>query len=368
VDVERFLAELMDGQSAAVRAVLVGVGPEGLLISDAVSDEPLGAWPLQGLHIEALGVLQQQHPHLPGALLTSRDPGLEAALRQAGAVVARLPRGRRLLRLAAIYGAALAVVVTALYAAVAPVSRLIARRVPLDVEERLGAQLDTFFEKHYCRTGEGLTALDQLTARLKSAPRGGPEAQQVEVLNWEVVNAFTFPGGKVIVTRGLLDKAESPDELAGVLAHELEHVRQRHIMAHVIRSSILGLGWTVTVGDFSGLFVLDPSTLFTIANQRFSRDDEASADAGAVARLDAGAISRDGFGAFFKRVQEETDAVPAWLSSHPATKDRLAAIAKGAPTAGARPALTPDAWKTLKQICGHKPKRSGSIRSLLRGD
>ena len=361
---ERFSAEFLDGQSAAVRPVTIAVDLGGLRISDAASDAPVDLWAFAGLEVEMLqgGVLHLEHPGAPGALITSRDPGLESALRHALVHVEAQPRGRRLLRELAFYGIALAVAVTAVHASLQPLSRALARRVPLDVEERLGLQIEGLLEKSFCRSEAATAALDGLTVRLGRSDLDGPAARGVTIINWEAVNAFTFPGGKVVLTSGLIDEAEGADEIAGVLAHELEHVRQRHVMARIIRGSILSLGWAVTVGDFSGLFVLDPSTIFAVASQSFSRDDERSADRGALARLDGARISRQGFAAFFRRIQKETDVLPAWLSTHPASEERFAAIAVDGPLVPRSPALSNDEWKALKNACaGQSPGENADL-------
>jgi predicted Zn-dependent protease len=97
--------------------------------------------------------------------------------------------------------------------------------------------------------------------------------------------------------------------------------------------------------------VVDPSTAFAIANQRFSREAERQADAGALARLDAAGIPRAGFAAFFRRIQKDTDMVPAWLSTHPASKERIDLIGAGPPTKAAAPVLSSEEWQAIKNAC-----------------
>jgi predicted Zn-dependent protease len=360
-DVEgaRFAAELADGRSAALAPVEVIVASDGVWLKGATF------WPREGLQIEDLGagLLHLQHPAAaPGALLSSRAVGLGAAL----AAVGMAPAGfgnRRILRRAAFYLGSLVAVLVAAYAAIPTLSRALARRVPLEVEQRLGAQAELLFADSLCRNAEVDAALGALGGRLAgtegTAPRG------IAVVNWQLVNAFTLPGGQVLLTRGLLDEAQGPDEIAGVLAHELEHVRQRHVMTAVIRGSILSLGWAATVGDFSGLLVIDPSTAFSLATQGFSRDDERAADQGALERLDAAGISRTGLIAFFQRMQAETDALPAWLGNHPSSQERLATLAAGTPAKATTPALTDTQWRALKSACAGQAPVRDPLRALL---
>jgi predicted Zn-dependent protease len=353
--VRGFPAELYDGQSARARPVLVIVELSGLRLRAADGADEVGYWPAEGLELEALGggQLHARHATAAGALLSSADPELAAAVAALGRPLRALPRGRRLIRLGLMLGGAILGLVALIYASLPALSRTLARRVPLEVESRLGFQIESLMEKRYCRSPTAEAALDDLLTRLALPAADGPTAAKVRVLDWDVTNAFTLPGGTVVLTRGLLAKAEGPGEIAGVLAHELEHVRQRHVMAQVIRSSILSLGWSVTVGDFSGLMIVDPGTAFAIANQRFSRADERAADAGALLRLDRARIDRAGFAAFFRRLQADSDNLPAWLSTHPASAERLQAIGTASPP-GATPALTDAAWTALRSACAER--------------
>ena len=357
---DRFSAELMEGKTADLQPVTVAVVMAALELREAATDRVIGHWPLKGLDVERLGggTLHLRHERAPSALLTSDDPGLALALRQMK--VRGLPRGRRLLTVGAVLVTSLAALIGVGYAALPAVSQSLARRVPLDVEDHLGLQLSSVLEKSRCDGAGAQTALDDLTARLTTADLDGQRPRWVSIVDWDMVNAFTLPGGRVAVTRGLVASAESPDEVAGVLAHELEHVRRRHVMAQMIRTSILSLGWAATVGDFSGFFAIDPSTVLVVARQRFSRDDEREADAGALTRLDAAGISRVGLARFFQRLENEHgDGVP-WLSTHPPTSARIRAIdAERSPTP-AGPALAARQWAAIKHACdGRPPRRPG---------
>jgi len=141
-------------------------------------------------------------------------------------------------------------------------------------------------------------------------------------------NAFALPGGIVIMTTGLLSKADDEEEIAGVLAHEVEHVTQRHVLAGALRDAVLSGIWALTMGDYAGLLVIDPSTAYRIANLEFSRKDEQQADDGAVKRLHRAGMSHRGLLRFFERVQEDQGDGdgPEWLSTHPNTDARIARI------------------------------------------
>jgi predicted Zn-dependent protease len=168
----------------------------------------------------------------------------------------------------------------------------------------------------------------------------------------DAVNAFALPGGIVVITEQLLVQASGPDEVAGVLAHELEHVRRRHVLTHFVRATLLSGAWSLAVGDYAGLMVIDPSTAFDIANLRFSRDEEAEADAAAGAQLDRAGISRRGLYDFFQRLRHETDDLPAWLSNHPSSESRAHQLGPGSSRAeDTSPALDAATFDALRAAC-----------------
>ncbi len=354
---ERYGAELMDGRSAVLRPIVVTPDIGAVRLTDAATGAPVGLWTFGGLKAHALaeGILHLEHRDAPGVLVTSADRQLPRALAVAGVRIDGLPQRGRRARFVAIYAAAIATLVTGIYLSLPAVSAAIARQIPFEVEEKLALRLDGVFANRICRTDASTQAIETLRRRLEGA--SGPDGarrREIGIINLDMVNAFTFPGGRVFLTRGLLAEAKNSEEVAGVLAHELAHVSERHIMTQLVRSSILSLGWAVTVGDFSGLFLVDPSTVLDVATLRFSRDAERDADRGALGRLDRARISREGLAGFFERMAKEHGDVPAWLSTHPASKERRAAILDGAPRAGITPALSPEAFAALKAACGTK--------------
>jgi predicted Zn-dependent protease len=244
-----------------------------------------------------------------------------------------------------------------------PLSKAIAHRIPLDVERGMVGQIEQRMAPGYCESDAAIEALAELSSRLLGQKHDFPPTH---ILNLEIPNAFALPGGTVILTRGLMEFSESPDEIAGVLAHELEHVRQRHVMAGVIRGTLLSALWAVSVGDFSGMMVIDPSTAFQIATLEFSREDEAEADRGALEMLERASIHSDGLSDFFERLEAKGEELPEWLSSHPASARRAtAATVRIEAGAALRPALSPEAWQAVKQACQDAPAPEVGLQDFL---
>jgi predicted Zn-dependent protease len=137
-----------------------------------------------------------------------------------------------------------------------------------------------------------------------------------------------------------------------VLAHEIEHVVQRHVLSGFIRDALLSGLWAVSVRDYSGLLAVDPSAAFRIVNLKFSRGDEADADRAAVDRLHAAGISHRGLLDFFERLREtHAHDAPPWLSTHPATADRVEGMRRERDVPDARPALEAAQFRALKVGC-----------------
>lgn len=147
------------------------------------------------------------------------------------------------------------------------------------------------------------------------------------VLDTSEVNAFAAPGGYIFVTRGALARMGSESELAGVLAHEVAHVDEAHVLDEIRRSSVFA-----SVQDEAQLSgaVLDQlgevggSLLFT----GLSREDELEADSLGVLYATASGYRPDGLVLFLERLSAN-DPVPAlreWTATHPDEQERLAAL------------------------------------------
>ena len=142
---------------------------------------------------------------------------------------------------------------------------------------------------------------------------------EVAIINQDVENAFATPGGFIYVYTGLVDALDNESELAGVLAHEIAHSAERHSTDQLTSqygfSTLVGL---LTGGD-PGLLSQVVGTLLTL---RFSRSDEAEADARSVDYLCNTQYAANGAAGFFESIQGGGGA-PEFLSSHPSPDNRV---------------------------------------------
>lgn len=349
----RFAGQYMNGLDAGVLDVEVVVEPLAVKIVALGGLEALAVWPRAGLIIDTIsvGMVHLQSGSNP-AMLSVNDKAITSALGgRAGSKTRPVLIALRLL-------AALAAIVGAVWLALEPLSTFVALNAPRSWEDKLGDAVYRALSPRVCVDARGQAAANRLVAKLSKASPNG-ETFDVRLVDDPAVNAFALPGGKILINRGLLEAAESPDEVAGVLAHEMQHVIQHHAMAGLVRGLAAVFFWQIAVGDYSGFLVVDPSSAYTVATLKFSRSSEAEADAGAMTMLNAAKISPKGFADFFTRLEEESIHIPALLSTHP-TSDSRAKLAQGATLKGQKtaPSLRRSDWLALQGACGGKPKNT----------
>ncbi len=241
----------------------------------------------------------------------------------------------------------------------------LARILPPEGERALG---DATFEQirgvlddtglapvRVCEAEAGRVALDAMLARLAPEVDSLPYPVRLSVLDHELLNAFTLPGGRIILFRGLIEAAESPDEVAAVLAHEIGHAVHRDPTRDALRTAgsigVLGL----LFGDFAGgsvvLFLAN-----SLINAQYSQAAEARADEYAHALLKQAGLSPAALGTMFVRLREEygdTSGFVAHFASHPTLAARIAASEAAADgVSETEPVLGARQWQALSGICG----------------
>jgi predicted Zn-dependent protease len=203
-----------------------------------------------------------------------------------------------------------------------------------------------------CRNPQGEAALNRLASRLMD----GQDLQYAisfSVFDHEMVNAFAAPGGQIVILRGLLDKSDSPDEVAAVLAHEIGHVEARDPTRLMLRAAGSAGIVSIILGDVTG-----GSIIGIIGDQllqsAYTRRAEAAADEFALAMLQDAGVNSAAFADFFDKLVgiEGNFVPPEYLSSHPSSADRANRARDFAAGQGATdPVLTKAEWAALKGIC-----------------
>lgn len=226
--------------------------------------------------------------------------------------------------------------------------------VPASLENRIGdvadRQMHALFGTKTCTAPEGVQALDKLVGTL-TRTAGLDMTRAPAVLDTAIPNAVALPGGKVYVLKGLLDKAQSPDEVAGVLAHELGHVAHRDGVRRLIQDGSSSFLVGLLFGDVTGASVALTAGRGMLTSA-YSRDAEAKADLFAGDLMGKLGRSPKPLGDLLMRITgPQTDNPLAIFASHPLSADRLAMLEKNQVTVTGQELLTPAEWRALKAIC-----------------
>jgi Zn-dependent protease with chaperone function len=250
-----------------------------------------------------------------------------------------------LIRASLVLGAVSAVAV----AAVMTAPSWLGPRIPESWEQRIGSALVGDLTPFTCSTPESDAALAALVGEVDD----GQTPVTVQIANVDMVNAVALPGGRVLIFDKLVQEATSPDEIAGVLAHEVGHVRKRHVMQALLRQFGLSILLSGANSDVGG-------TLGGVAAMGYSRDAEREADAYSRMRLAAADISPAATAAFFGRLRKLDPTAGnkqlSYLNSHPDTAEREQAFKASVRSDEAyRPALTPAQFKALREACAKDP-------------
>jgi Zn-dependent protease with chaperone function len=229
--------------------------------------------------------------------------------------------------------------------------------VPQSFERRLGdvaeGQVKTMFGGKICDHGSGPAAFTKLVNAVREA--GGLDTSvESAVLLTPIPNAFALPGGKVYLFNGLLAKAENADEVAGILAHEMGHLKHRDGTRNLIynggTSFLIGLLFGDITG--SGALIFASRSLVTAS---YSREAEQNADTFSIDVMHSLGRSPKPMGELLFRVTgKEADRGLSILAGHPLTEDRLARMSKEDRPPSGPPLLSPDEWTSLKEICKSK--------------
>jgi predicted Zn-dependent protease len=367
---------LSDGRTAAAVAVRARLGEAGLEILPAGERRAALVWPyaeLQSsvpLKSNAPDVLLSLKPNGSQTLFVANPAFSQELLARASGLSATR---QRLLGLRP--GIAIVAIVAALAASVRFLdlhpAQTIARMLPQQTREAMGRSVVAQLTGHMkqCDSGPGRIALDRLASRLVKAS-GNAAPVRVVMIDWALVNAFATPGGQIIMTRGLVQKAGSPDEVAGVLAHEIGHTIELHPEAGLVRA--MGLSAAAQL-IFAGTAGTATNIGLLLTQLRYTRVAEREADGHAVRILKQAGISAKGFGDFFERLEPKLTNPAAKtddgkkderkvslgsrifaseiLRSHPLTTDRLALV-RAQPAYASTPALSTEDWQALREMCG----------------
>lgn len=228
--------------------------------------------------------------------------------------------------------------------------------IPPSWEGRLGQAvvLSLAPEEDRCIDGPKQEAMDKLVGRIRDGLENPRFDYQVTIASGPI-NAFAAPGGQIVVFEQLIAMTETPEELAGVLAHEIQHVELRHVTRSLFRQMTVN---AVVAAIGGGSTTFEGGALF--AALAHARGDEEAADTAGLATLQAAQVDASGMATMFEKLAERTgrtDDESGYLDTHPSPSSRavrLAGLLDGG--AATTPILTPQEWRKLRRPCRMRPE------------
>jgi len=220
--------------------------------------------------------------------------------------------------------------------------------VSVQDEIAIGKQAQVEVRKQTPQLGDAAVQafVTRIGRQLAAHARGAHYPYSFSVANYREINAFALPGGPIWVNRGAIEAAGAEAQLAGVLAHEIAHVSERHAAQQLSNVMVANLGLNLLgalLGNSGGATAANIAARYVASGAflKFSRDDEREAD-----RVGVGIMARAGWDPRGMielmqtiRVVEQRDpsSVEVFFSNHPSPQDRVALLRQVMPkTRGGR--------------------------------
>ena len=289
---------------------------------------------------------------MPGASLFVSDVRFVEALRSLAPQVTSRSYGWRSARPWVMAAGVVGLVIAAGWAANLSPARWVAGMLPDSARASVGEKvMASMVEgRKECTETAGRAALDRLVGRLSEAS-GTKTRFRVRVVDWGLLNAFAVPGEQIVLTRQIITQAKSPEEVAGVLAHEMGHGLELHPETAIVR--IIGLTAVLELMTGGGGTLANIGLGLTQLS--YTRAGEREADARGLALLEKAQISSSGLIDFFRRIGEieGKSGKGEWglFRTHPESAERAKAAA-ARPAWKTEPAMSAQEWQALRSICG----------------
>lgn len=241
-------------------------------------------------------------------------------------------------------------------------SEAIAKALPEKVERMVGSETLEFLDNRFMAPSklpeERRAAIIQRFTALTRPLTDAPTYEIIFRKSKIGPNAFALPSGQIVLTDEIIKLVDNDDAVIGVLAHELGHLHERHLMRRIIQSSAIGAAATALFGDVSSIVATVPTVMLDL---KYSRDAEREADDYAIAMLKKNGIPLSNLALLFEKLLEKEerdhndekddksakanpdaqvtkgnkdaadvqgDDATVYLSSHPSSRERIERIRK----------------------------------------
>jgi Zn-dependent protease with chaperone function len=361
--------KLFDGKTPLAHGVKVYIHPDALVLQQDNGQEERWPWKelrlLQGLEPGEHVRISRGDALTAPTLVVKQVDFLNAVHR--AAPQANLGKNKTLGRLGKISVAAFAgglIFVLGLYHwGIPALADQFTQRVPIEWEEKLGSELMANPKRVSvpCASQDKQRIMNKLFERVRRNSHS-PYSYRVLLVHGASMNAFAAPGGHIVVYETLVHAMPTPDALAGVLAHEMQHVERRHGTRALLRGISGQLLLTAMFGDAGSLgqIINLGATLDDLA---YDRAAEREADQQGLQQMIRAGLNPRGMAQGFEALAAEQplpkhlEKQLSWLSTHPTSEERLRAIARALKSYNglSDPALSASEWRMLSKPCSSQP-------------
>ena len=167
-----------------------------------------------------------------------------------------------------------------------------------------------------------VNTIDSIVNKICNANKIDRKSIKVHIINKDEINAFAIPNGHLVVYSGLILNSDNPEELTGVICHEIAHIELNHVMKKLVKE--LGLSVIISMASGNGGEMIK-QTAKTLSSSAFDRSMEKEADIKAVDYMLNAEINPEPLANFLYKISaKENDATKylSWLSTHPDSKAR----------------------------------------------
>jgi beta-barrel assembly-enhancing protease len=350
---DQFPGQFYDGRSAGNQPVRVT--PVGHGVAFRLEDGTEYWWPFENTLVRRSDVsLTFEHGHPLAQSLVMDHPGFIAEMERLNPRIAggQQPNHHDLfLKLGAMAAICVGLVVALIVWGFPWAIGVMASLMPVSIERKLGeAVLETMAPKAK-RCSD--PSINRIVAMLSEGTPRNPYSFQVYVVEDSQVNAFAAPGGYVVVYRGLLDKTRRPEEAAAVLAHEMQHVIQRHSVRGMMRGLSIWVALALVTGNAGDTLIHIAGTL---GNLHYQRGDENEADVEGLRMLESSGVDPKAMVSMLQlldTVQGDAPVAAKYFSTHPLTRERIDRVRElaGESRNLSRPLLPSARWPPDRIAC-----------------
>lgn len=227
-------------------------------------------------------------------------------------------------------------------------------RVTKNLDGKLGDLLWDLIKKEQKVIGDKavLKPVDSILSRICSANGFDRSSINMHVVVNDEINAFALPDNHLVINTGLIKACDEPEELAGVMGHEVAHIMKNHVMKKLVKEMGLAALIAITTGNKGGQVVQQCAKL--LSSSAYDRTLEKEADIFSVDYMVKAGINPEALGNFMYKIadnESNESSYLSWINTHPETRERAQYIIEYCKDkiVNRQPLLPVDGWFAVKK-------------------